>query len=142
MIIDFIQNSIADIFKTFPNLNECIYSYDKYSNTHFIKIESLSVYNSEDFAKLDADISIKFYELGVEGSLCFISSESQVDLMNPLSFFNSIIPENSKIIDGVLNFNIADIFYVHSIMSQNILIQDMFTESFNPDNSITYSLAA
>jgi hypothetical protein len=139
---DFIQNTITDIFKAFPEVKECFYSFDKYSNTHFIRVESASVYESEEFAKLDAEISMKFYNLGVDGSLCLISPESQTDLTNPKSFLNRNILEESIVIEGIINYSIVDSFFYNTGYYDNILFQDLLNETFIPDNTIIYPLAA
>lgn len=142
MINDFIQNVIDDLFKVFPILNECVYSYDKYSDTHFIKIESLDVYESEEFAKFDAESSLKFYSLGLSGSLCFLSSNSLIDLIEPETYINSGIL-NEVILDDInLNFNLVDLsFTIHDLI-ENTIKPEKFADPFFSDNSFTYSLAA
>ena len=139
MITDFIKNTINDIFSAFPKLKECLYSFDKYSNTHFIKIDSVSIYNSEEFARLDGEISVEFYSLGVDGSLCIISPESQTDLIDPEAFLNKNLLEVSFISDGIIHYNIVDSFH-H--LDNNVLVHNSIEDFFNPDNSTTYSLAA
>jgi len=141
MIAEFIKNTINEIFLAFPKIKECIYSFDKYSNTHFIKIDSLQIYNSEEFAELDAEVSVKFYNLGIDGSLCILSPESQIELANSESFLNSKVLEESNISEGIIYYNTVDLFYFHAV-TNNVLLNYFFDESFNPDNSITYSLAA
>jgi hypothetical protein len=141
MITDFIKNTINEIFKAFPKIKECIYSFDKYSNTHFIKIDSIEIYNSEEFAKLDAEISIDFYNLGTEGSLCIISPESQTDLFNTESYINQNLLQESYVDAGMIYYNIIDsLVYVPTY--NDFLLHNFFDESFKPDDSTFYPLAA
>lgn len=141
MITDFIKNTINGIFTSFPEIKECIYSFDIYSNTHFIKIDSIEIYNSEDFAKLDAEISINFYNLGIDGSLCIISTESQTDLFNTESYINRNQLQQSYVDAGLIYYNIIDsLAFIPNY--NDFLFENFFDESFNPDNSTNYSLAA
>jgi hypothetical protein len=142
MINEFLQNSIEDIFRAFPNLSDCIYSYDRYSDTHFIMIRSNSIYESELFARLDADISIKFYNLGQQGSLCFISPDSQISMANPRIFVNKTLPKAVTAVNGVLNYSIPDIFFSFPVVNQSFLVHNSIVKSFDSDNSNIYSLAA
>jgi len=142
MINDFIQNLIHDLFKGFSYLNECIYSYDKYSDTHFIKIESLDVYESEEFAKFDAESTLKFYSLGLSGSLCFLSSNSLIDLVEPEIYINIGILDEGILNDINLNFNLLDLPFTINDLIENTIKSGKFTDPFFSDNSFTYSLAA
>ena len=122
-ISTFIHNSINKIFEKFPNLNECIYSYDKHSNTHFIKVPSLKLYKSIDFAKLDADISILFYNNNFEGSLCFISEDSVTTFDDYEIFenpYNAIDKEFDLFISN--NFVITDKYYYKDVFDENVEI--------------------
>jgi len=139
---DFIQNLIEDLFKVFPYLNECIYSYDKYSDTHFIKIESLDIYESEEFAKFDAESTLKFYSLGLSGSLCFLSSNSLIDLIEPEAYVNIGILDEGILNDINLNFNLLDLPFTINDLNENTIKSEKFADPFFSDNSFTYSLAA
>lgn len=142
MINEFLKNIIENIFEAFPNLSDCIYSYDRFSDTHFIMIQSKSIYESELFARLDADISMKFYNLGQQGSLCFISPDSQISMENPRTFINKRLPKAVTVVNGGLNYSIPDIFFSFPIVNQCFLVHNSIVKSFDSDNSNIYSLAA
>jgi hypothetical protein len=78
-VSDYINQTIVKIFERFPNLSECAYYYDACSETHFIKVPSVSVYESDEFSILDAEVSINFMDSDFGGSLCFITDDSVIN---------------------------------------------------------------
>jgi len=59
------------------------YQYDNPSETHFIKVTPSEVYNDKDFAELDMELNASFEELEVNEELCFITSDSLIQLDSP-----------------------------------------------------------
>jgi hypothetical protein len=76
--IDFVINRL---FELFPNLSDCLYSYDELSDTYFICIADKSVFDSEDFMKFSADTSLNYYESGFGGTVAFISSTEGMEYL-------------------------------------------------------------
>ena len=140
----FINSTINKIFEKFPNLNECYYSYDEYSNTHFIKIPSLKLFNSDEFAKLDADISLLFYNTNFEGSLCFISEDSLTTLENCEKIENPhIILSKAFELFISKDFIITNRYYSNSLIDDFVKIVGLnVDDNFNCYSEEPFAIAA
>ena len=111
--IDFIKNRLFDLF---PNVPECLYSFDECSETHFIYIPSKSVFSNDEFMKYSAETSLNYYEYGFEGTIAFISDITDMDYLEFQTFKNSYL-----ITDDLIKR-----------MDQNpILIDDLDFSNFN-----------
>jgi hypothetical protein len=75
-LIDYIDFIIKSLFEKFPNLSECSYYFDKCSETHFICINDPNILSTETFCAFDSEITTGFYDLSLQGSICFISDHS------------------------------------------------------------------
>lgn len=79
---EYIDFSISRLFELFPNLSDCLYSYDELSDTFFICITDKSVFESEDFMKFNADTSLNYYESGFGGTVAFISNAQGMEYLS------------------------------------------------------------
>lgn len=78
---EYIDFSISRLFELFPNLPDCLYSYDELSDTYFICITDKSVFESENFMKFNADTSLNYYESGFGGTVAFISNTQGMEYL-------------------------------------------------------------
>jgi len=80
-LTEYIDFTIKLLFERFPNLAESSYYFDECSETHFIHVNDPKVLISESFSSFDSEITLGFYDLAFNGSLCFISDFSIFDEM-------------------------------------------------------------
>jgi hypothetical protein len=78
-LTEYIDFTIKSLFEKFPNVAESSYYFDECSETHFIHVNDPKLLNSESFSSFDSEISLGFYDLNFNGSLCFISDYSIFD---------------------------------------------------------------
>lgn len=81
-VTNFINISLGKISKMFPEA-KIEYQYDNPSETHFIKVTPSEIYTNREFAKLDIELNESFEGLGINEELCFITSDSLIQLDAP-----------------------------------------------------------
>lgn len=138
-LIDYIDFIIKSLFEKFPNLSECSYYFDKYSETHFISINDPTLLSTEAFCAFDSEITMGFYDLSFQGSICFISDHS---------IFSEDKFEKRK--NPFIVHNIEEIIFHYDLfkLNQKILYSSVFSHSFDfnqdipVDPEVKYKLAA
>lgn len=136
-LIDYIDFIIKSLFDKFPNISECSYYFDECSETHFININDPNLLSTEAFCLFDSEITLGFYDLSFQGSICFISDYS---IFSKKQFEIRVNP--------LITFNIEELFIQNNsfILDQNVPIT--FSPSFEfahdipVDPEIKYKLAA
>jgi len=78
-LTEYIDFTIKSLFEKFPNVAESSYYFDECSETHFIHVNDPKLLISVSFSSFDSEISLGFYDLNFNGSLCFISDYSIFD---------------------------------------------------------------
>ena len=78
-IIEYIDFTMKSLFERFPNLAESSYYFDECSETHFIHVNDPKLLASGPFSTFDSEVTLGFYDLAFDGSLCFISDYSIFD---------------------------------------------------------------
>ena len=138
--IDYIKNRL---FELFPNLPECLYSYDECSDTHFIYIPSKSVFTSDEFVKFNAESTLKYLDYSFDGTIAFISDITHMDYLVFSVFKNSYL----KTSDWINNLVNCPIIIDDKILFDTQLVggfvfanQDIFVPDFGGESN--YSLAA
>lgn len=143
---DFIENTINKLFDTFPNLYSVNYYFDEYSNTHFVKIDSIEIFNCDNFAKFDGEISLLAYKLNLESSICFISNDIVIDKVLYKEVINPSLFEYCKLVNKSDNKKYQiDIKAVNNVFDSVMIekyISKMTNVVFNSDDVIPYLLAA
>lgn len=107
----FIDDVFVALQERFPTAT---IQYQYITDTHFVKVNPVEVYNSEAFTDFDIEFDDKFYEAGLGGALCFVTEGSLIKLDKPSKTHKPIIDlrqsvrieENSKYtFNGILNLN-------------------------------------
>lgn len=89
----FIESALQKIHAAFPKA-QLTYQYKWPSQTHFIKVAPLAVYESDEFIDLDFALSDEFEQIAADASLCFLTEGSLVELDNPTKVIQpSLQPE-------------------------------------------------
>ena len=138
-LTDYMDFIIESLFTKFPNLSECSYYFDECSETHFIKVNDQNLLSTEAFCVFDSEVTLGFYDLSFQGSLCFISDHS---------IFSEEQFEKRK--NPFIGYNMEELFIQNNsfILDQRIQYPFVFSPSFafaddNPvDPEIKYKLAA
>jgi hypothetical protein len=85
----FMDNVFTTLVDEFPKAT-IQYQCKELSDTHFFKITPLYIYNAEEFINLNLELNDKFYFSGLEGTLCFITEDSLIELDNPMRIHTPI----------------------------------------------------
>jgi len=148
---DFIQNSLNKIHVNFPNAR-IEYQHRNNSDTHFVKVTPLEVYDTETFVDLDFEFSEEFDSLGFNGNFCIITEGSLVELDNPQVVIEpvSYLVSNKPALDEISNGELWDIHCRNFGKLKNGSINLTFSDSIvliekdiiisNPISSIHNSL--
>ncbi len=75
-LIDYIDFTVTALFERFPNITECSFFFDEYSDTYFINVNDPKLFASEAFCIFDSEITLGFYDLSFQGAICFVSDYS------------------------------------------------------------------
>ena len=138
-LIEYIDFTIKSLFERFPNVAESSYYFDECSETHFINVNDPKLLISESFSSFDSEITLGFYDLAFNGSLCFISDYSIFVEMMFQRRINPFIGKGSE--DTILQGRPYTI-NTQAAFPFNFLTSLEFEKDKPRDSYINYRLAA
>ncbi len=138
-LIEYIDFTIKSLFERFPNVAESSYYFDECSETHFINVNDPKLLISESFSSFDSEITLGFYDLAFNGSLCFISDYSIFDEKMFQRRINPFIGKGSE--DTILQGRPYTI-NTQAAFPFNFLTSLEFEKDKPRDSYINYRLAA
>ena len=90
---EFITKVFTTLVNNFPSAT-ILYEYKDISDTHFLKVTPISLYNSEEFVEFSSNLMDDFYNKDLEGMLCFLTEGALTELNQPTK---KHLPENALI---------------------------------------------
>lgn len=130
--IEYIDFVINKLFELFPNLSDCLYSYDELSDTYFICVADKSVFDSEDFMIFSADTSLNYYDSGFSGTIAFISNTEGMEHLSFQKKKNTYLIKQDLIETFFSNTQMKNTGMTNPVFSTTPLIINLLLDISNP----------